>query len=61
MEVIHAVQLFHGGRVRQAYELIVRLRPPIPLRDEADELAMVMSLHRQHRVGLGDRRSRGAG
>ena len=43
VEVIHAVQLFGGGRVRQAYELIVRLRPPIPLRDEVDELAMMMS------------------
>jgi hypothetical protein len=43
VEVIHAAQLFHGGRVRQAHELIVRLRPSIPLRDEADELAMVMS------------------
>ena len=41
VEVIHAVQLLHGGRVRQACELIVRLRPAIPLRDEADELAMV--------------------
>ena len=43
VEVIHAVQLLHGGRVRQACELIARLRPPIPLRDEADELAMVTS------------------
>ncbi|HTX07206.1 MAG TPA: LuxR C-terminal-related transcriptional regulator [Solirubrobacteraceae bacterium] len=41
VEVIYAVQLLHGGRVRQSYELIFRLRPPIPLRDEADELAMV--------------------
>jgi len=43
VEVIYAVQLLHGGRVRQACELIGRLRPPIPLRDEADELAMVTS------------------
>jgi hypothetical protein len=43
IEVIHAAHLFHSGRVRHAYELIVRLRPPIPLRDEADELAMIMS------------------
>jgi DNA-binding CsgD family transcriptional regulator len=43
IEVIHAAHLFHAGRVRQACELIAQLRPPIPLRNEADELAMVMS------------------
>jgi DNA-binding CsgD family transcriptional regulator len=43
IEVIHAAHLFHSGRVQQAYEWIARLRPPIPLRDEADELAMMMS------------------
>jgi DNA-binding CsgD family transcriptional regulator len=53
VEVIHAAQLFHGGRVRQASELIVRLRPSIPLRDEADELAMVMSSVAGTASGLG--------
>jgi DNA-binding CsgD family transcriptional regulator len=43
IEVIHAAHLLHSGRVQQAYEWIARLRPPIPLRDEADELAMMMS------------------
>jgi DNA-binding NarL/FixJ family response regulator len=43
IEVIHAAHLFHSGRVQQACEWIARLRPPIPLCDEADELAMMMS------------------
>jgi DNA-binding CsgD family transcriptional regulator len=43
IEVIHAAHLFFSGSVRHAYDLIVRLRPPVPLRDEADELAMMMS------------------
>lgn len=43
IEVIHTAHLLHSGRVQQAHEWIVRLRPPIPLRDEADELAMMMS------------------
>ena len=58
VEVIHAAQLFHGGRVRQAHELIVRLRPSIPLRDEADELAMVMSSLAGTGSGLAIDRSR---
>jgi DNA-binding CsgD family transcriptional regulator len=41
VEVVHAVHLFGAGRVRRACELIARLRPPIPLRDEIDELAMM--------------------
>ncbi len=41
VEVVHAVHLFGAGQVRRACELIARLRPPIPLRDEVDELAMI--------------------
>ena len=41
VEVVHAVHLFGAGQVRRACELIARLRPPIPLRDETDELAMI--------------------
>jgi hypothetical protein len=43
MELVHATNLFYGGRVQEAYGLIVARRPPIPLRDEADESAMIMS------------------
>ena len=43
IEVIHAAHLLHSGRVQRAYEWSARLRPPIPLRDEADELAMMMA------------------
>jgi DNA-binding CsgD family transcriptional regulator len=43
VEVVHAVHLFGAGRARRACELIDRLRPPIPLRDEVDELAMIAS------------------
>jgi len=43
VEVVHAVHLFGAGRVRRACELTARLRPPIPLRDEVDELAMIAS------------------
>jgi DNA-binding CsgD family transcriptional regulator len=43
VEVVHAVHLFGSGRVRRACELTARLRPPIPLRDEVDELAMIAS------------------
>jgi len=40
VEVVHAVHLFGAGRALQASELLAHLRPPIPLRDEIDELAM---------------------
>jgi DNA-binding CsgD family transcriptional regulator len=43
IEVVHAVHLFGAGRARRACELIAGLRPPIPLRDEVDELAMIAS------------------
>jgi DNA-binding NarL/FixJ family response regulator len=43
VEVVHAVHLFGAGQTRRAGELIARVRPPIPLRDEVDELAMIAS------------------
>jgi len=43
VEVVHATHLFGAGQVGTACELLARLRPPIPLRDEVDELAMVAS------------------
>jgi DNA-binding CsgD family transcriptional regulator len=39
---LHAWNLFFGGRVREAYDLALRIRPAVPLRDLADELAFVM-------------------
>lgn len=41
LEVVHATHLVGAGGARRACELLARLRPPIPLRDEVDELAMV--------------------
>lgn len=41
VEVVHAVHLFGAGRARRSCELLARMRPLIPLRDEIDELAMV--------------------
>ena len=55
VEVVHAVHLFGAGRARRASELLAHLRPPIPLRDEIDELAMAGSWRRGDRGGLGDR------
>ncbi|HTU84187.1 MAG TPA: LuxR C-terminal-related transcriptional regulator [Solirubrobacteraceae bacterium] len=43
VEVVHAVHLFGAGRARRACELLIKLRPPIPLRDEVDELSMIAS------------------
>jgi len=41
VEVVHAAHAFGAGQARRACDLIARLRPPIPLRDEFDELAMI--------------------
>lgn len=39
---VHASNLFFSGRVREAYDLARRIRPTVPLRDLADEIAFVM-------------------
>jgi hypothetical protein len=39
-ELVHAANLFYSGRGREAYELALRLRPPVPLRDAHDEVAL---------------------
>ncbi|HET6550444.1 MAG TPA: LuxR C-terminal-related transcriptional regulator, partial [Solirubrobacter sp.] len=41
-ELVHIVNLFYSGRVREARELLVGRLPPVPLRDEYDELACIM-------------------
>ncbi len=41
-ELVHVINLFYSGRVREARELLVDRLPPIPLRDENDELACIM-------------------
>ncbi|MDA0180477.1 AAA family ATPase [Solirubrobacter phytolaccae] len=43
MELVHATNCFYGGRVQEAHERIGALRPALPLRDEIDEAAMIMS------------------
>jgi DNA-binding CsgD family transcriptional regulator len=39
---VHVSNLFFSGRVREAYDLAHRIRPTVPLRDLADEIAFVM-------------------
>ena len=41
-ELVHVTNLFYSGRVREARDLLLERLPPIPLRDEYDELAMIM-------------------
>ena len=48
-------QPLHSGRVREARELLVDRLPPIPLRDENDELACIMWCVLGLEIGLGHR------
>jgi len=41
-ELVHITNLFYSGRVGEARELLLERLPPVPLRDEYDELAMIM-------------------
>jgi DNA-binding CsgD family transcriptional regulator len=41
LEPIHAVNLFFGGRAKEAYALIRRIRPAVPLRSPSDSLALI--------------------
>lgn len=41
IQVVHAMNLFYSGRVREAYELIDALRPVIPLRGHHDERSLI--------------------
>jgi DNA-binding CsgD family transcriptional regulator len=41
MEPVHAVNLFFAGRVREAYELVRRIRPAIPLTNQSEDLALI--------------------
>jgi DNA-binding CsgD family transcriptional regulator len=40
LEPMHALALFFAGRGKEAYALARRIRPPIPLRDQSDMLAL---------------------
>ena len=40
MEIVYATELFYSGRAAEACALALRLRPPVPLRDANDELAL---------------------
>jgi DNA-binding CsgD family transcriptional regulator len=39
---LHASNLFFSGRVAEAFELAMRIRPTVPLRDLTDEMAFVL-------------------
>jgi len=41
LEPVHALNLFSAGRVMDAYELIRRIRPAVPLRNQSEELALI--------------------
>ncbi len=41
LEPMHALALFFAGRAKDAYALAHRIRPPIPLRDQSDMLALI--------------------
>lgn len=41
IQLVHALNLFYGGRVLEAYELIRTLRPSIPLRGHHDERVLI--------------------
>ncbi len=41
LEPMHALALFFAGRGREAYAVVHRIRPPIPLRDQSDMLALI--------------------
>jgi DNA-binding NarL/FixJ family response regulator len=41
LEPVHAVNLFYGGRMQEAYALGERIRPSVPMRDHSDVLALV--------------------
>jgi DNA-binding CsgD family transcriptional regulator len=41
-ELVQLVNLFYSGHVREARELLLERLPPVPLRDEYDELACIM-------------------
>ncbi|MDW5595721.1 helix-turn-helix transcriptional regulator, partial [Conexibacter stalactiti] len=42
MEPLHVAQLFYAGRTREARELATRIRPPIPLAGQSEELAQIL-------------------
>ena len=41
LEPMHALALFFAGRTKDAYAVVHRIRPPIPLRDQSDMLALI--------------------
>ena len=41
LEPMHALALFFAGRGKEAYAVVNRTRPPIPLRDQSDMLALI--------------------
>ena len=41
LEPMYALALFFAGRVKEAYAVVERIRPPVPVRDQSDMLALV--------------------
>lgn len=41
-EIVHLASVFYGGRTREAYDLLLPLRPPVPLRGMSDDLAHIL-------------------
>jgi hypothetical protein len=41
IELVHAMDLFYSGRVREAHELVGRMRPVIPLGSHHDERVLI--------------------
>jgi DNA-binding CsgD family transcriptional regulator/tetratricopeptide (TPR) repeat protein len=42
LEPMHALALFFAGRAKDAYAVVARIRPSIPLRDQSDMLALIV-------------------
>ena len=43
MRPVHMANLFYSGRAREAYELSLRLRPPVPIPGQAHEFTLMVS------------------
>ena len=41
LEPMHALALFFAGRAKEAFAVVHRIRPPIPVRDQSDMLALI--------------------
>jgi DNA-binding CsgD family transcriptional regulator len=42
MQAVHVANLYYSGRAREAYDLSLRLRPPIPIPHQGDEYTLMV-------------------